>query len=174
VSKWLERSRALDRFLPSVPKLPKSPKQLLPRASIGSFGTIGNFGTGSRYPKQLQQEPEIDLVEGETVAVEMGRVPKAYARAFAAIQANRPAEVPYERWNQFINDAGVFLDHWGMVAADVGWTAHELFGLHPTVPMARYDRMGLIWMLKDERVIALTDKSARVSDGLTFYRRRKP
>jgi hypothetical protein len=37
--------------------------------------------------------------------------------------------------------------------------------------MARYDCMGLLWMLRGEKVIELTDKLARVSDGLTFYRR---
>jgi hypothetical protein len=45
------------------------------------------------------------------------------------------------------------------------------FGLHPDAPMARYDCMGLIWMLQDERVVALTAIGARLSGGLTFYRR---
>jgi hypothetical protein len=39
--------------------------------------------------------------------------------------------------------------------------------------MARYDGMGLLWMLQDEQVIELTDRLARVSDGLTFYRRHE-
>ena len=37
--------------------------------------------------------------------------------------------------------------------------------------MARYDCMGLIWMLKGERVAALTAAEARLSGGLTFYRK---
>ena len=37
--------------------------------------------------------------------------------------------------------------------------------------MARYDRMGLIWMLKAERVIALTATEARLSGGLAYYRK---
>jgi hypothetical protein len=52
-----------------------------------------------------------------------------------------------------------------------GRTAEEFFGLHPKAPMARYDRMGLIWMLKGERVVALTATAARLSGGLTFYRK---
>jgi hypothetical protein len=51
------------------------------------------------------------------------------------------------------------------------WRPDELFGLHPTAPMARYDAMGLIWMLRGEAVIELTTKEARLSDGLTYYRR---
>jgi hypothetical protein len=36
--------------------------------------------------------------------------------------------------------------------------------------MARFDHMGLLWMLRGEQVIELTDMLARVSDGLSFYR----
>jgi hypothetical protein len=43
--------------------------------------------------------------------------------------------------------------------------------LHSTAPMGRYDRMGLIWLLKGERVVALTTIGARLSGGLTFYRK---
>jgi hypothetical protein len=39
-------------------------------------------------------------------------------------------------------------------------------------PMARYDRMGLIWMLKGERIVAITNLAERLSGGLSFYRRR--
>ena len=52
---------------------------------------------------------------------------------------------------------------------------HERLGwgdrLHPDAPMARYDRMGLIWMLKAERVIALTATEARLSGGLAYCRK---
>jgi hypothetical protein len=37
--------------------------------------------------------------------------------------------------------------------------------------MTRCDRMGLIWMLKGERLVALTATGARLSGGLTFYRK---
>jgi hypothetical protein len=37
--------------------------------------------------------------------------------------------------------------------------------------MARYDRMGLIWMLHGESVVALDEKQAKLSGGLTFRRR---
>jgi hypothetical protein len=70
-----------------------------------------------------------------------------------------------------VTPIGVFLDQWGYVAERLGWTAEELFGLHPDAPMARYDRMGLIWLLKGERVIALTAREARLSRGLVFYRK---
>jgi hypothetical protein len=44
----------------------------------------------------------------------------------------------------------------------------ELIGLHPTAPMARYDFMGMLWMLRGERVSQLTDKLARLIDRLAL------
>jgi hypothetical protein len=114
--------------------------------------------------------PQIDETEREAIAIELGGVPEIYALAFAQLQAHAPPEAPLERWHEFINDAGIFLDQWGRDAERLGWTAEDLFGLHPVAPMARYDRMGLIWLLKGERVVALTTTGARLSGGLTFYR----
>jgi len=53
----------------------------------------------------------------------------------------------------------------------LGWPAADLLGLHPTHPTARYDRMGMLWFLKGERVVALTATVARLSGGLAFRRR---
>jgi len=37
--------------------------------------------------------------------------------------------------------------------------------------MARYDRMGLIWMLRGEAVLDISETAAKLSGGLTFYRK---
>jgi hypothetical protein len=58
----------------------------------------------------------------------------------------------------------------GLGSLAAGQSAEELFGLHPEAPMGRHDRMGLNWMLKGERVVALTITEARLSGGLTFHR----
>jgi hypothetical protein len=116
-------------------------------------------------------EFEIDQAEREAIALELGGVPIIYASEFARLQAQPPAEVPHDRWHQFINDAGIFLDQRGREAERQGWTAEELFGLNPDAPMTRYDRMGLLWMLNGERVVALTATEARLSGGLMYYRK---
>jgi hypothetical protein len=103
-------------------------------------------------------------------AIELGGS-AVYASAFAQVQARPPAEVPRDRWDQFINDAGLFLDRWGRQAEAFGWRPDELFGLHPDAPMARYDRMGLIWMLRGETVLDISETAASLSGGLTFYRK---
>jgi hypothetical protein len=50
-------------------------------------------------------------------------------------------------------------NRWGQEEARLGWQSEGLFGLHPTARMARHDCMGLIWMLRGERVVELTAKT---------------
>jgi hypothetical protein len=177
MSKWLERARSPKECLPPVPKVPNAPKVVI----ANSFGTIGNFGTGGEdrngrppelHPDDKQVSPiEIDAGEREAIAIELGGVPVSYASEFARLQAYPPAEVPRERWEQFINDAGLFLDQRGKQAEALGWRADELFGLDPVAPMARYDRMGLVWMLRGQTVIDITAMRARLSGGLAYRRK---
>jgi hypothetical protein len=118
-----------------------------------------------------RSEPQIDQAEREAIAIELGHVPVIYASEFARLQAQPPTDVARGRWHQFINDAGLFLDRWGRQAEALDWRPKELFGLDPAAPMARYDRMGLIWMLHGETVVEITATEAKLSDGLTFYRK---
>ena len=63
-------------------------------------------------------------------------------------------------WRLALDDGGLFLDAWGSDAATMRWTAGELFD----VP--REGRPGgLIWQLNGERVEALGEDHARLSDG---------
>jgi hypothetical protein len=56
-------------------------------------------------------------------------------------------------------------------AEALGRRPAEFFGLDPVAPMARYDRMGLIWVLRGETVIQISETAARLSGGLAFYRK---
>jgi hypothetical protein len=75
-----------------------------------------------------------------------------------------------------IADAESFLVTWGKTADRAGWTALDLFGVHPTAPTARFDVMGLIPMLRSRAVITLTQDSAviRGRSGAGLVYRRKP
>src|SRR4029077_954308 len=79
---------------------------ILPSVSVFTADVIGH---------------EIDEAEREAIAVELGGIPTIYASEFARLQAQPPAEVPRDRWHQFINDAGLFLDRWGRQAEALGW-----------------------------------------------------
>jgi hypothetical protein len=89
--------------------------------------------------------------------------------------------VQFERWQLAINDAEVFLSVWADQAANLGWTAQDLFGLAemPERPgpsyqrLSRYDQTGLVWLLQGRRVAALTQDTALIetTNGTVAYRR---
>ena len=114
-----------------------------------------------------------DVSRPGTAAKRQGRdltVSGAYSTAFIELRAACPAGVPLPRWERAIADAERFLRLWDQEAKRLGWMASDLFGLHPTVPLSRMDRMGLVWLLKGEHVIALTQTSATLERGLSYYR----
>ena len=111
--------------------------------------------------------------------------PGSCASALAALRANCPAYVPEDRWHQAVADATAFISEWGAQAHAFGWTAPDLFGLHPVPdrPAGNYDRLarldhaGLVWLLRHRPVIVLTSTEAimhcRSGASLT-YRRQAP
>jgi hypothetical protein len=82
-------------------------------------------------------------------------------------------------------DATAFTSQWGAKAHAFGWTARELFGLHP-VPeqpagnysrLSRLDDTGLIWLLRGRPVVALTETTAAIQGAtavLTYRKINKP
>jgi len=98
-----------------------------------------------------------------------------YNRMLAALQSVCPVLVETGRWRQAIKDADCFLTTWGTRAHELGGTRRELVGLHP-VPahlgptyrrLSRYDATGLIWLLRDRLVLALTETEAAIQGQST-------
>ena len=79
-------------------------------------------------------------------------------------------------WGQLEADATTFLTTWAAQAHALGWSALDFFGVHPRAPRTRYDCMGLVLMLGGRSVLAMDDRTARISvrDGVThsFTRRQ--
>jgi hypothetical protein len=123
----------------------------------------------SQVPLNLDRA---ELVERAAIVEHDGGIPRAYADEFARLQQWCPAGVPEVRWRQFINDGGVFLDRWGDEALRRGWQPSDLFGLDPVMPMARYDRMGLLWLLHGQTVSALRATEAALSGGHVYRRKQ--
>jgi hypothetical protein len=109
-----------------------------------------------------------------------------FGRTFRELERRCPALVDEVRWRQAIADAQSFLGMWGEQAAALGWSEHELFGLHP-VPerpaasyhrLSRYDATGLLWLLEGRSVVALTAETAAIQAqggaALTYRKHRKP
>lgn len=86
------------------------------------------------------------------------------------------------RWRRAIEDGERFLAEWGDQAAALGWDVADLFGLHtpPANPhpsyskLSRYDFTGMIWLLRGQKVIAMTATTATITTptgGTLSYRR---
>jgi hypothetical protein len=94
----------------------------------------------------------------------------SFSDAFARLECRCPDHVDEERWRQCIDDARHFLTSWGRQAEALGWTAKDLFGLHqpPKEPhpsyqrLSRYDKTGLLWLLRGRLVVALTQTTAAI------------
>jgi len=105
-----------------------------------------------------------------------------FAEALSELERECPDYVEAERWRQCLIDAQRFLAEWGKQAESLGWASRDLFGLAP-VPdkpganfqrLSRYDLTGLIWLLRGDQVVALTEATAAIrheTGNITTYRR---
>lgn len=100
-----------------------------------------------------------DLGERAAIAIELGRVPPAYADAWAAFQTRKPVHVSETEWLRAVDDAGHFLDEWAGLALDFGWQPADIFGA-----------AGLAWFCCGERIRALGPSNAITTAGRVFTR----
>ncbi len=115
-------------------------------------------------PVSLELDP--DAWEERAALIEANGVPKEWSEGFAALcTMPRPSAYAIERWEQLLNDGGLFLDKWGDKAAALGWKASDIFGVDPRAPEIRYDAMGLVPALEGRSVIAITTDTARIDCG---------
>jgi hypothetical protein len=75
---------------------------------------------------------------------------------------NCPERISPDRWQEVISDAEIFLARWGSAAHSLGWTALDLFGVHPRAPAARFDVIGLLLLVQGGAVVALTADAATI------------
>ena len=77
-------------------------------------------------------------------------------------------------WTVLQRDAERFLKEWAAQAHRLGWEPLDLFGAHPTAPVARMDAKGLVLLLHGRPVVALAEDGAAIrtgSGGALTYRR---
>lgn len=97
-------------------------------------------------------------------ATDIGGVPASEWHAiFAGLkERSSPDWMMPDRWEMLLRDAWRFLDRWSSTACAMGWTALDLFGVHPARPAVRFDVMGLLFLLQGGEVTALTAESASI------------
>jgi hypothetical protein len=99
------------------------------------------------------------------------------AEALARLDPNNPPhDVPLDRWQRFIEDCECFRRlGWANLAEAYGWGPLDLFGCDRERPLARYDHMGLLWILHGRKLVALTAQTATIdtlTGSLQTYPRR--
>ncbi len=102
-------------------------------------------------------------------------VPGEWVQGVADLLAMaRPASCSNVKWQVLREDAYRFLRDHAARAHELGWTALDLFGVHPVKPWVRFDHMGLVPLLNGARVTALSDLEAVIEKPsgarLTFRR----
>ena len=112
----------------------------------------------SEHIEQIEQQRElVTAAQGDTWAEALARLDPA----------NPPTDVPLARWQRFIEDCESFRRlGWANLAKAFGWGPLELFGCDRERPLARYDHMGLLWILQGRKLVALTAQTATI-DTLT-------
>ena len=114
------------------------------------------------------------IQQGPACGAEAGSPPEWHAILAELRERNCPDWMTSTRWTEMLSDGDVFLDRWGDISRRLGWTALDLFGVHPTAPAERFDVMGLLPILQGAEVVALTAQAAtfrRRSGAILTYRR---
>jgi len=90
-------------------------------------------------------------------------VPREWAEGYAVL-CIMPMHPDYteERWQRLIDDSGRFLDSWAVQVAAMGWTAPEVFGVHPDAPDARIDLKGLVPCIDGADIVAVSADSVTI------------
>ena len=106
-----------------------------------------------------------------------GGAPRPWAEALARLDPARvPPTIPEERWAQFIDDCGRFLDQgWATRANGLGWGPLDLFGCDRERPPADNDHAGLLWRVEGGKLVVMSAYAAIIETATgqqkTFHRR---
>ena len=118
-----------------------------PQRRLGELATVGRVRAVATEGEEAVEPGPVQLDVGGGLHV-------------AGDQPEQVALVEHP-WQQLL-DAARFLDRWGGEAARLGWSTLDLFGVHPTVPAARYAAMGLVPLIRGGEVISITESSATI------------
>jgi hypothetical protein len=108
---------------------------------------------------------------------ERGGAPPEWHAILAELErCTCPDWMSHERWDLLLGDAENFLARWGSTASALGWAALDLYGVHPVAPAARFDVMGLLFLVQGGTVPVVTAHSASIyrRTGARLTYRRSP
>ena len=90
---------------------------------------------------------------------------------FTALSPHRPPcpGIAAQQWPEIRERALAFLEQYGAQAAELGWTAGDLFGVHPDKGTTRVDQTGALLLSAGMPIVAVTAETVRF-ERLTYYR----
>lgn len=134
------------------------------RPNLSTCPPDAQSGQVDRLSPTFQDQETADEAFDERAAIieNDGRIPHEWAEGYSRLNPNRPpADVQARRWQQFVDDAGRFLDGgFAERAAALGWESFDLFGCDRDRPLARLDQQGLCWLIAGNRLLDISEGAA--------------
>jgi len=171
-------------FLESEPRTGAAAKPANPaKVDDDRAPTLAALATLAGAPAEIHDPRPTDNVwtdaqeERAAIVEHDGGMRRPWAEAMARLDPARvPANMSQERWAQFIDDCGRFLDQgWATHAEGLGWGPLDLFGCDRERSPAEGDHAGLLWRIEGGKLIIMSAYAAIIETATgqqkTFHRR---
>ena len=152
-----------------------SPTREVVRLENNSDQVDPNFSTAKSEHNQPLSDAGPSGPSGPTHFRRGPEAPAEWHAILAELERYNPVDwLPPDRWSAMLLDAEHFLARWGSVADRLGWTALDLFGVHPSAPGGRIGCWGLLLLIQGGEVLALSEDAAaiRMTSNATLTFRR--
>ncbi|MBF0401218.1 MAG: hypothetical protein HQL90_10670 [Magnetococcales bacterium] len=171
------RFKTADSILPGGEALPTNSAAPVPATSLAPANGAGNppsappaasttAPVATTAPNPII--PSLDGLQAIHGAPDRNGLPRAWVEGLAQLQAmSRLDDIPPHCWHA-IQTTAVTLESkgWAVKAASSGWTTEQVFGIHRSAPLNRFDFMGLLLALADgSDLTGITPDVAHFSGG---------
>ena len=113
--------------------------------------------SGHTQPAPKVEDAQDSFEERAAIIEYDGEVPQEWAAGLAHLCVMPcPEGVDVIRWRQVVDNAGRFADEWAVKASTLGWDTADIFGVDRHKPEAAIHTAGLIWLLGDKRIVAIS------------------
>ena len=153
------RFKTADSILPGGEALPTNPAAPVPPTSLAPANAAGNPSappapSTTASAATTAPNPAIPSLAGSHAiqgAPDGSGLPRAWVEGLAQLQVmSRPDDIPLHCWRAIQAAAVTFESKgWAVKAASSGWTTEQVFGVHRSAPLERFDCMGLLLALVD-------------------------
>ena len=146
-----------------------------PHEAVTTVTTAASGGgdKGKKEIPSITQEDRRSVTTVTTVTTDI-HSPDACGIVDRLTSMTPPESFSPEAWHQLLLDTDSFFQRWAEQAELLAWSDKDLIGVHPRAPAARYDAMGLLFLIRGGEVIELHDQCATIRSqrgSLLVYRK---